>query len=142
MFVYFGFVCLRLSFCMSFLYVLLKGRGVSREVSCGWQRWAARAWVRAGTGVSQLSCRVAVNLELVAVAVLFPAPLYALTPTAFQIEVLAWQQHAHYWMFAGDLVAVQQSQCYGLSVTTVITGCSVVLRDSCTLFVCVFGLPV
>ena len=54
------------------------------------------------------------SLQLAAVAATPPAPLHSLTLTAFQIEVFTWQQHAHFWLFAGDLFAVQQNLCYDL----------------------------
>ena len=74
-------------------------------------RLATLGWSRVDEGWDWCSP----TLELAAVAATSSAPTYAL-----QVEVLVLQQRAHYWLFADNLVAVQQSQRYGLSVTTVI----------------------
>ena len=62
-------------FVCHFFLCTVKGGRISCVVFCAWQRWPVRAWVRVGTGVSQLSYSQS-RLELAAVAATSPALFY------------------------------------------------------------------
>ena len=110
-----------------------------RCLAGGWQRWATLTQV--SEDWDRCLPTLTASLEQEAVAITPPALLHSLTPTVSNSGARLETARPFLVVFQETCLLCSRA-CATVCVTTIITGCWVVVCDSCTLFSCAVGLSV